>query len=113
MVKCVFCGKESARETAVYLDTNYLHHHDIKPPLVYGHVQVWAHHGCIVDPEHLALDTFCQWSIAVSRDTAEQAKRNAEAIVRIEEALIKLPDGFVDDFKDELLHIRETYAEGS
>lgn len=102
---CVKCQQpiEDEREQ-IYLNLRYLKDSAIVPSLPFTHDWAHAHPDCVDHPERLGTDDHCKW-------LTFQVQRNAAAIRRIEDAIMQLPDEWVADIKDQLMHMRDTYGE--
>ena len=107
---CVYCEKAVEESKAVFLSDTVSRQLDLPrqtSPLRSGH---YAHSQCVTDPGRLDPNALSSWNMLETMRLVEEARLAKQAIARLENAILELPEEFAPTFRDELQHIRDTYC---
>ena len=107
---CVYCEKVVDENKAVFLSDNVSHQLGLPrqtSPYRSGH---YSHAQCVTDPGRLDPNALSKWNMLETLRLAEEAKLAKQALVRLEDEILELPEEYAPTFRDELQHIRDTYC---
>ena len=107
---CVYCEKAIEESQAVFLSDRVSHQLGLPrqtSPYRSGH---YSHSQCVTNPGYLDPNSLAKWNMLETVRMAEESKLARQAITRLENAILELPEELVPMFRDELQHIRETYC---
>ena len=108
---CIYCKEAVERNKAVFLSDRVSQQLGLPRQTAPNRSGHYAHAQCVTEPELLEPNALSKWSMLETLRLAEEAKLAKQAITRLENAILELPEEFTPTFRDELHHMRDTYGD--